>query len=85
MRPAALLSAFIFLIAACSPLSEIRVLATTPAMVSLCYGNAVRWETVVSTAQTQCQKYGRNAELIPVSPSCQDWTIINGAHFRCVE
>ncbi len=39
---------FGLLIAACSPLSEIRVRATTPAMVSLCYGEGVQWETVVS-------------------------------------
>lgn len=67
-----------------------QVMGSTPAMVSLCVG-AEPQQTVLVAAQTECQKYGKNAEFISdTSSRCvreggwKEPAISYLQHFRCV-
>jgi|GEM_PF-3241844 len=67
-----------------------QVMGSTPAMVSLCVGVEPQ-QTVLMAAQAECQKYGKNAELInETSNRCvreggwKEPAISHLQHFRCV-
>jgi hypothetical protein len=70
-------------LAACGPREPVT-LASTPAMVSVCYANGEAWQRVVDRAQAHCAMHRKNAVLIPGEGQCgtiqgQAFT----AHFRC--
>ena len=89
MSHSKLLFAFLFLaaLAGCSSVHD--VVASNTSMVTIC-ANTGMTQGVLEAAQAECQKYGKNAELINETDAlCTptktgSLTPSHSVHFRCV-